>query len=452
MEENKDLFENENGEQTPEEPPVAKESSVIEETPVTEETPAVEEVPATESAALDFSFYAREEKKKGRGTGVFFAIFGGVVALCVALLVFVLFLGDGGIDIIKTLYNERVIYVRDEELATDLLTQSEAADKVRKSTVTVSVMTESGASGIGSGFVLDSDGHICTNYHVIEGARRVQVILPDGVALDAAVVGYDAISDLAVLKVEHEGLVPVELGSSADLLVGEEVVAIGTPAHINFAGTATFGRISYTNRLLPLTDSVTGSVYRKITVIQTDTSLNPGNSGGPMADMYGRVVGIVVRKVISYGGTTYEGMAFAIPIDGAKAILDAIIKNGRFEGDNPVAEGPSQLGLTGHTVKAGMWYAQAADGSVASSDTEREGYYYAEQNGVYTSQVSGTQASGRILVGDIILKINGLQMYSIQDVIAEVNRHYAGEHVTVTVWRDGASVDVEIRLGEGAVS
>lgn len=438
-------------------PAAAEEIPVTEATPATEEAPLVvadDPVPHEEPTPTPRPFYyaASEQPTRGKsGAGRFFAVFGAVTLLCVVLLVGTLFLGDEGIHIIRTLYNERTVYVRDESLATDLLTPSEAADTIKRSTVTVAVHTRSG-SGVGSGFVYDNDGHICTNYHVIEDAIKIQVILPDGTVLDARVVGHDAVSDLAVLKVEHEGLVPVTLGSSAGLLVGEDVVAIGTPADINFAGTATFGKISYTNRLLPLADSTTGSVYRKINVIQTDTSLNPGNSGGPMADMYGRVVGIVVRKITNYGSTAYEGVAFAIPIDGARVILDAIIKDGRFTGKSPVAEGPSLLGVTGHTVQGAYWYSQMSDGTILSSPEELEGYYYAERSGVYVTDVSGAQANGRIYEGDIITAVNGLAMYSIQDVIAQVNRSYAGETVTVTVWRDGTNTDVQIRLAEGAIS
>ena len=322
---------------------------------------------------------------------------------------------------------------------------------MKKSSVTILVTTQEG-SGVGSGFVYDAKGHICTNYHVIEGAISIQVMLPSGTVLDAEQVGVDEVSDLAVLKVESDELVPATIGSSADLLVGDDLVAIGTPARLDLAGTATFGKVSCTSRLLPLTDTETGSVYRKITVIQTDVSLNPGNSGGPVADMYGRVVGIVVRKIMTYGNSTYEGLGFVIPIDGAKTVLDAIIKNGSFSGDNPLAEGPSQLGVTGYTVKEGVWYAIDTDGKVPESETQKDGYRYAEKSGVYITRIDGTQASAAPLcVGDIIVKINGLHMNAITDVIGEVNRHYAGETVTVTVWRNGEYHDVQVRLKEGAI-
>jgi serine protease Do len=264
-------------------------------------------------------------------------------------------------------------------------------------------------------------------------------------------VGYNEIADLAVLKVEAQGLVPLALGSSADLLVGDAVVAVGTPASIDYVGTATFGKISATNRLLPLTKE-DGSVSHKITVIQTDTSLNPGNSGGPMADMYGRVIGIVVRKILQYGGKTYEGIGFAIPIDGAKVILDAIIKDGSFTGDNPLAEGRSLLGVTGHGGVKDMWYCANADGTITSSETEQPGYYKMPADGVYVMSADGANVQSKLQAGDVILAVNGLRMTTIQDVIAAVNRHYAGETVTVTVLRAGVQLDVEVILLEGEIA
>ena len=400
-----------------------------------------------------FSFGGKETPRRG-GMGAFFAIFGGVLAICVALLVATLFLGNG-FNFIKTLHSERVVYVREDDGTSGLLTPNEVADVVRRSTVTVSVKTKSGASGIGSGFVYDGDGHVCTNYHVIEDYATIQVVLPDGTARDATVKGYDIAADLAVLCVDPTGLVPATLGSSAQLLVGDAVVAVGTPATLDLAGTATFGNVSATNRLLALTDT-DGSVYRKITVIQTDISVNPGNSGGPMADMYGRVVGIVVRKMVSGYTTAYEGLGFAIPIDGAKIILDAIIQNedGVFAGkQNPVAEGRSLLGVTGHGGEKGFWYrADPETGLVGSSPNEQEGYHYMPADGVYVLDVSGSNVQGKLKVGDVILAINGLSMTTIQDVIGEVNRHYAGESVTLTVLRGGETISVSVMLTEGQIS
>lgn len=410
--------------------------------------PSVTEISAP---ITDWGFGGTSAKKTG-GMRAFFAVFGGVFGICVLLLIATLFLGGDGFQIIKTLHSERVIYVREDDGTSGLLTPNEAADVIKKSTVTVAVRTPNG-NGVGSGFVYDNNGHICTNYHVIDGAVEdgIQVILPNGTTVNATVVGYDEIADLAVLKVEADGLVPVTLGSSADLLVGDAVVAVGTPANIDFAGTATFGNVSATKRLLALTKE-DGSVYRKITVIQTDTSVNPGNSGGPMADMYGHVIGIVVRKIINYGGTSYEGIGFAIPIDGAKEILDAIIKTGSFTGHNPVAEGRSLLGVTGHGGVKDMWYRANADGSITTSETEQPGYYQMPEDGVYVMSADGNNVQGKLQAGDVILAINGLRMTTIQDVIAEVNRHYVGETVRITALRDGTQIEVNVILVEGEIA
>ena len=388
-------------------------------------------------------------KKKQGSAKAFFAVFGAVFGACVLMLIATLFLGDG-FNIIKTLYTERVIFVREDDGTSGLLTPNEAADVVKKSTVTIVATSDTGR-GIGSGFVYDENGHIVTNRHVIDGALTFQVVLPDGNAIPATLVGADEIADIAVLKVEAEGLVPVALGSSADLLVGDDVVAVGTPAEIDFAGTATFGKVSATRRLLALYDS-DGTVYRKITVIQTDTSVNPGNSGGPMADMYGKVVGIVVRKIINYGGQSFEGIGFAIPIDGAKVIVDAIIKDGVFTGDNPLAEGRSLLGITGHGGLAGMWYRSNGDGSVSSSKTQQEGYYQMPADGVYVMEASSANVLGKLQVGDVIVAVDGLYVSAITDIVEQINRHYAGESVTVRILRDGTELEVEVRLNEGAVS
>ncbi len=390
-----------------------------------------------------------ERKQKKAGRILFFSVFGSVLVICLALLVLLLFVGENGIHIFRTLHSERVVFVREDDGTSGLLTPQQAADVIRKSTVTVSVKTK-GNSGIGSGFVYDSNGHICTNYHVIQDAVSVQVILPDGSVCDAEVVGYDIPADLAVLRVQASGLVPVVIGSSSSLLVGDEVVAVGTPANMTLAGTATFGRVSYTRRLLPLDDDRDGIYEKKITVIQTDASVNPGNSGGPMADMYGRVVGVVVRKIEASNDRIFEGIGFAIPIDGAKVILDEIIENGRFTGENPLAEGRSLLGVTGHPGVKGKWYyVDLATNLVVASDTQAEGYHYMPVDGVYVIEVQGASARNKILVGDVILAVNGLAVRDTRDLITAVNCYPCGTTVSIRIWRGNAELTVPIVLGEG---
>ncbi len=405
--------------------------------------------------AVDWQFGKREAPvtpKKTGGAKHFTGVFCAVVAACLALLIVLLFVGDAGIKLYRTITHERTVYVEGQggNNGGTLLAPEQAAEILRQSTVTVSVRTETG-TGIGSGFIYTADGYICTNHHVIENARAVQVILAGGEALDATVVGSDAMADIAVLKIEKTGLTPVKLGSSSAALVGENVVAIGTPAKIDYAGTATFGKISYTNRIVSLTDE-SGVVTKKMTVLQTDASVNPGNSGGPLANMYGEVIGIVVMKVTYFGGVSFDGIGFAIPIDGARIVIDAIIEHGEFKGDNPVATGRSLLGIAGIGVVGGYWYSDPAVSDRIQTDKEVAGYTYIPYDGVYVINVNQPNAADKLQPGDIIVKINGLNMYTIYDVINQVNRVPVHETVRVTLMRksgnDYEKYTVEITLLE----
>ncbi len=422
-----------------------------------EQEPASSEEPQAPvqapAVAWQFGESVSEAKdKKGNGQKQFFIMFGVIFGICLALLLLTLFLGNGGIQLVRNITKERIVYVRNDDGSSGLLTPQEAADKIKRSTVSISVTSPLG-SGVGSGFVYSADGYICTNYHVVQDADTVQVILPDGKAVNALVKGYNEAADVAVLKIEAEGLVPVEFGSSEDLLVGDEVVAVGTPAKLDYAGTATFGTVSATNRLVTISDVSTGVVSKKMTLIQTDTSVNPGNSGGPLADMYGKVVGVVVMKVATYGGSDYEGIGFALPIDGVREIADEIISKGTFTGRNPIAEGRSLLGLTGHGGTEGRWYyVDPSKGTVTESKTEQSGYHQMVASGVYVMEVGGANAQGKVSIGDVITQVNGLNVMSTEELIDAVNRHYAGETVTLTVRHGAETVYVDIMLYEETAS
>ncbi len=426
-------------------------------TPEQAETPAQAEIPKEKTIVLkpvwgnvpDPVALAEQKKEYRRSKRVFVTLFCAVFGFCLLLLCGLLFLGDGGFSVIKTqlLQKERIVYVREYDEESGLLTPNEAAHVIAKSTVTVVTKTAGGGGASGSGFVYDRLGHICTNYHVIENSESVQVILPDGTATDAEVVGYDKYADLAVLRVPFitPGLVPAVLGSSDDLLVGDSVVAVGTPVELALGQTATFGTVSSVNRLLPITDA-TGTVTHKLTLIQTDTSVNHGNSGGPLGDMYGRVVGIVARKMESTV-YTYEGLGFAIPIDGAKVILDEIIQNGTFTGESSLVEGRSQLGLSGHGGQAGKWYLHdPLTGGVAEVASGTDGAHYMPEDGVYVLEVTGENVKSKVRAGDVIVRIDGLRMTTIQDVIDAVNRRRAGESVRMTLVRGGTTLSVTVEL------
>ncbi len=410
----------------------------INETEVTADAPVEAPEAADRQISPDWRFGEDAAKVDRAPTGAgngkrFFGVFGAVVALCMALLIVTLLLGDAGIKIYRTLAHERTVFVKEYDNGeSGLLAPEEAADLIKKSTVTVSIRTKTG-TGIGSGFIYTADGYICTNHHVVEDAVTVQVVLPGGEAVDATVVGTDALSDLAVLKINKTGLVPVKLGKSAAALVGESVVAVGTPAKLDYAGTATFGKLSATNRVVALTEN--NVVTKKMTLLQTDASVNPGNSGGPLANMYGEVIGVVVMKVSYFGGTVFDGIGFAIPIDGAKTVIDAIIKDGKFEGQNPVATGRTLLGIGGVSIEGGYWYSDLSAQTVTRSEVEQEGYTYIPFDGACVTGLNNANVTGKLQVGDIIVKIDNLNMYSIYDIIDHVNRYGAGDTVRVTVMR-----------------
>ena len=376
------------------------------------------------------------------GTRRFAALFALVFGLAALLLVGAMFLGQSGFHFVQHTETKQTVYVREYDPASGLLTPNEAADRARQYTVAVSVRTATG-NGVGSGFVWREDGYILTNHHVIEDATAVQVLFASGEAVDATVVGSNADADVAVLHVERTGLAAAPLGQSELLLTGDDVVAIGTPARLDFAGTATFGKVSCPARIMTFTDE-SGVVNKKMTLIQTDASVNPGNSGGPLVDMYGRVVGIVVMKVMSVAGTNYDGIGFAIPIDGAVIVAEGILNDGAYTGVNPIAAPRTLLGVAGRGLTGGKWYSDPTKEEVTASDTATATCtYHMPTDGIFVMSVNDGGAVGKIEVGDIITRIDGLRMYTIYDVIAAVNRRQPGEVATVTLLRESGDDYIE---------
>ena len=306
--------------------------------PVTE--PAVEAQRADEAGespiALHWEFGAApiapapQAPAGSHATRRFIGVFAAITAVFLAVLIVLLFLGDAGIKIYRTVMHERTVFVKEYDADVEgLLAPEEAAELVKRSTVTLVSRMATGTA-IGSGFIYTADGYICTNHHVVEGALSLQVILPDGEAVDATVVGTNEMADLAVVKIEKTGLTPVRIGSSAAALVGESVVAVGTPAKIDYRGTATFGKISATARIVSLYND-DGVVNKKMTLLQTDTSVNPGNSGGPLANMYGEVIGVVTQILLDGNGDRNEGFGMAIPINKAMAVLEDILEKNNVD-------------------------------------------------------------------------------------------------------------------------
>ena len=271
----------------------------------------------------------------------------------------------------------------------------------------------------GSGFIISEDGYIVTNHHVIEGASTVQVAMYDGTLHDATIIGSDASNDVAVLKIEATGLHPVSIGNSDEVAVGDQAVAIGNPlGTLNFSMTA--GYVSALNR-----DVGTGDV--PITMLQTDVAINSGNSGGPLFDMNGNVIGITTAKYSgnTSSGTTIEGLGFAIPINDAMSIVNDLINYGYVTGQAYLGVGINELDTT--TAK-----------------------YYNLPAGVYVASVtesSCAEAAG-VRQGDIITALGDQTVESYTDLASALRDHKAGETVTLTVYRSGQMVDLSVTLDE----
>ena len=322
--------------------------------------------------------------------------------------------------------SERVIYVREYDSASGVLTVPEIAAKVKPSVVGVKVMTASGM-GVGTGFVIREDGYIATNYHVVEGGLSVTVSFYDGAEHAAEIVGGDELTDLAVLKIKGSGYPAVEFGDSAALVVGELVVAIGTPSGLELAGTVTDGIVSAIDRNVKIYND-TGVLTKRMTLIQTNANINPGNSGGPLINDRGQVIGITTMKMTGNYMTTYEGLGFALPINGAQEILTSIIETGSAGDGSSFATGRPVLGIMGGNVTRAQGY-------------PAEGVLVSEINEGYPAETSG------LAVGDIIVELNGIRVYTVTDINAITEDLNGGDIVSLVVNRNGREVKLELELG-----
>jgi serine protease Do len=271
-----------------------------------------------------------------------------------------------------------------------------------------------GASA-GSGFIITSDGYIVTNHHVVKGATTVQVTLYNGETYEAEVVGGDSDYDVAVLKIDASGLQAVTLGSSADLNVGDTVLAIGNPL-----GELTFsmsqGIVSCCDRAI----NVDGTPFN---MIQVDASINPGNSGGPLVNLYGEVVGIVSAKYSSYSSTTVEGLGFVIPMDDVQTIITDIMENGQVTNK-------AYLAITAGTMTESM----AAQYRINVT----KGVF------VFSAVPGGAGEKAGLKMGDVITKLNDTEINSMEDLAAARKGFKAGDTVTLTVYRDGQYITTEL--------
>ena len=292
--------------------------------------------------------------------------------------------------------------------------------------------TEQKTTGKGTGIVMSEDGYILTNAHVIYDnenggglAKEVQIILSDkyyegDTQLKATVIGYDVAEDIAVLKVDStEKLVAAEFGSSDDLRVGELVIAIGNPLGFDLFGSVTTGIVSALDREVTIQENT-------MNLIQTDAAINAGNSGGPLINSYGQVIGINSAKLSSnyYGSASVEGLCFAIPISHAKVIVDDLIRYG-------YVRGKPMLGI-----------------SACKTITEEASQAYGIPVGVLIRELSedGASALAGIKVGDVIIAINDKTITNYDELNAEKDKYKAGDTIEVTVTRTVSGTPQDLKF------
>ena len=300
----------------------------------------------------------------------------------------------------------------------EVLTISEAYAKVSPAVVTVSAKGLEGfngffmqeTEGIGSGFIISEQGHVLTNYHVIEGAKDVSLTLSDGTEVNSIILNYDEEQDIAMLKIQDDIKMPsvAELGNSNILIPGEEVIAIGTPLSKDFSQTVTNGIISALNRNVTTEDGNT------LKVIQTNTAINPGNSGGPLVNTRGEVIGINTLKISGEA----EGIGFSIPIDDIKGQIEALSK--------PVLN----LGITIRIV----------DKETAKQVNLEEGLYILE-----VAEFSPAELGG-IKPGDLIVKVDGERVKDFEGFDKIKDKKEEGDSMKLTIIREGKTKIIDVVL------
>ncbi len=304
------------------------------------------------------------------------------------------------------------------------LTYAQVSALVEDSVVEITTEKTSGNSympqyvttGAGSGVILTADGYIVTNNHVIDGAEKINVTLHNGESYEATLVATDEQTDLAVIKIEAEGLSPVTIGKSSELQTGDEILVVGNPLG-ELGGSVSKGIISALDRQITIDGN-------EMTLLQTDAAVNPGNSGGGMFNMYGELVGIVNAKS---SGSDVDNIGFAIPIDSATDVIEQLISFGYVQ-DRP------RLGVT----------------MVEITDSFTALQYRVNEYGVYILQVEDGSCADKagIKVGDRLVSIGDVEISSADNVSSALSNFKAGDSVEITVSRDGKNLTLNAVLDE----
>lgn len=283
--------------------------------------------------------------------------------------------------------------------------------------VSIEASPKGGGLYTGSGIILSADGYILTNQHVIADTDSAEVILSDGTAYDALLVGEDRETDLAVLKIKAKDLPAAEFGDSGELLVGDSVAAIGSPLGSELRGTMTTGIISAINRNMDMNG-------RRMTLLQHSAAINSGSSGGALINSFGQVIGVTNMKLVAtYSTATVEGLSFAIPSSTVKTVVDNIIANGKV------------VGRPGIGISVG-----------AVTDEMRE--ELGCPDGLYIAEIveNSDAAAQDILVGDILLEVNGKPVRESDDLLDIRNECEVGDTLDFLIWREGKTHKVQVRI------
>lgn len=407
----------------------SEEPAKPEEIPAEEILPEAAPAPVEEKPLWNFAIQAEEDRKKAKKKGAVGALVYAIVMTCLflvcfAILAVMLITGYGSEDEGSN-NNDQHVIVDSSNLVS-------LVESVQGSVVTVKVSTSKG-TGFGSGFVYTDQGHIITNYHVIDNAKRIIVVCHDGRTHEAELIDGDELSDVAVILVKDLGVPSLAVGDSDALRVGEDVIAIGTPVDTEYAGTVTKGIISGVKRKVRVYEQ-SGYLSKTMEMIQTDTVLNHGNSGGPLINMRGEVIGINTMKY--YASDAGDTLYFSIPINDVVEIADDIIANGKYSGDKGSAYQGVQLGVQGTDAVKGVEIRLDENTSITP-----------EVDGALIIAVNeGYCAYGKLEAFDIITGIDGVKVTHFEALRAELYKHKVGDKVKLEVWRDGKVIEVELEL------
>lgn len=350
--------------------------------------------------------------------------------------------------------NAQTSYADDSEMLEDFL----------NSVVEISA-EKATSSGGGTGIIVSENGYIVTNYHVVKNASSIYVRLyGDSDNIEAKLVGFSADDDIAVIKIEKAGLRPATfVRDCAECRLGERVYAVGAPESSDYSWTVTQGIISYVNREVKIYDESGKELEKKMRVIQTDAPVNHGNSGGPLINRRGEVVGIVSIKLESYIQKNGElkvldGLGFALPSDGVLPLIEAIIETGSAKDvDSTITSGRPLTGIEAYCdVEEGKWY-EITEGKAKTVDEKYakahpDATFFASEEGICVISVgNGSDADGKLLPQDVITAIDGKRIYNSRQLSTFINDLHGGDEIEITYLRDGKTATVTVTVTEAPV-